>query len=158
MSSYITKHAKENGLRVVDATSDAEIYVLAADIKGATQKNSKCCAFARAAKRQDPKVKRAYFFRSVAWLEYDDKIVRYTLPVSVQKEIVSFDRSKMMDPGLYQINKPRKSTRMSAIKARSAKRPGRHKPGNGTIKRKYRHATTSIRTPGGSLSAEKNAQ
>lgn len=41
-------------------------------------KNSKCCAFARACKRQVTGIKGAYFFRSIAWLEFEDKIVRLT--------------------------------------------------------------------------------
>lgn len=145
MSTYLTKRAKELGLRKVDARAALKLEVMSNDVKASVQKNSKCCAFARAAKRM-PGVKAAYFFRSTAWLEYEDKLVRYTLPPSVQKEIVSFDRSKVMAAGVYQLSKPQKSTRMSEVQKRSAKRPGRHRPAGSKIVRKIRHATTSIRT------------
>ena len=83
MATYITKLAEEKGLKKVDARSDLVIELTQTDIKRALVKNSKCCAFARAAKRQY-ECRAAYFFRSTAWLEYDDKIVRYLLPTSMQ--------------------------------------------------------------------------
>ena len=145
MSTYLTKMAKELELKKTDARSSLSLEVMAKDVKASVQKNSKCCAFARAAKRM-PGVKAAYFFRSTAWLQYEDKLVRYMLPPSVQKEIVSFDRSKVMAPGVYQLAKPSKSTRMSEVNKRSAKRPDRHQPANTKITRKVRHRTTMIRT------------
>jgi len=145
MSTYITKRARELKLRKIDARTPLRIEVRANDVQKAKQKNSKCCAFAKAAQRL-PDVKAAYFFLSTAWLEYDDKLVRYSLPPSMQKEIVSFDRSKVMAPGVYQVVPPSKTARMSEIKKRSAKRPGRHQPGNGKIKRGIRNYTQLVRS------------
>jgi hypothetical protein len=103
MSTYITKRARDLGLKKSDAKKPLLLEVRKVDVTKAVQKNSKCCGFARACKRI-PHVRAAYFFRSTAWVEYDDgKIVRYILPPSVQKEIVSFDRSKIMAPGTYQL-------------------------------------------------------
>ena len=144
MSTYVTKMAKEKNLKVVDAAAPLELEVSGRDISLAEQKNSKCCAFARAAKRQH-ECKGAYFFRTAAWLEYAKKIVRYVLPPSMQKEIVSFDRAGVMTPGIYQMSKPSGSQRMHAVRKRSAKRPGRHQPGNGTIKRRVVHQTQLVR-------------
>ena len=128
MSTYITKRARELGLRKVDARSPLQLEVQPQDIAKADLKNPQSCAFARACKRSK-KAKAAHFFRTAAWLEYDNKLVRYMLPTSMQKEIVAFDRNRTMEPGLYQLSAPCKSTRMSEVKKRSAKRPGRHQPG-----------------------------
>lgn len=145
MSTFVTKRAKELGLVKVDSKQSIKLDVFDADIEQSLRKNSKCCAFARAAKRK-PGVRAAYFFRTTAWLEYDRKIVRFMLPPSVQKEIVSFDRSRVMAPGTYQLSAPSGSTGMPAVQARSDKRPGRHQPASGAISRKVVHRTKFVRT------------
>lgn len=50
-----------------------------------------------------------------------------------------------MAPGTYGLSKPFKSQRMTAVRARSAKRPGRHKPADGKIKRKVAMRVKNIR-------------
>jgi hypothetical protein len=99
-ATFVTKRAHERELEEVDAKKPLAVEVTARDIKLAKAKNSKECALARAVKRSMP-VKAAYFLRTTAWLEFEDKMVRYRLPPSVQKEIVSFDRNKMMSTGEY---------------------------------------------------------
>lgn len=153
MATYITKRAKELGIKQVDAERPMIIEVHPGDVSKSVQKDPKRCAFSRACRRADKRIKEAikeaFFFRTTAWLEYKDKMVRYILPPSMQKEIVSFDRHRTMDIGVYQLSKPQKSHTLSSVHSRSKKRPGRHPPGNGTIKRKvHRHFTTSIREAG----------
>ena len=145
MSTYLTRRAKDLGLKKEDAKSDLEIELKQGDIAKSKVGNSRECAFARACKRAKV-ADAAYFFRSTAWLEKGGKLTRYMLPPSMQKEIVSFDRARVMAPGVYKISKPCKSQKMGAIQKRSAKRPGRHQPGNTKIKRKIVHRTTLIRT------------
>lgn len=144
MSTMITKLAKELKLPKVDAKEPLKLEVKPIDIERADLKNPQACAFSRACKRTHP-VKKAFFFRSTAWLQYPDKLVRYLLPPSMQKEIVAFDRNRTMEPGLYQLTAPAKSQTMKAIHKRSKKRPGRHQPGNTKIKRKVVHKTQGIR-------------
>jgi hypothetical protein len=144
MSTYITRRAKELGLKKVDARKPLVLEVRQSDIAGASKKRPDSCAFARACKRAKA-AKAAYFFRTAAWLEHKDRLVRYVLPPSMQKEIVAFDRNKTMEPGLYQLAPPAKSERMSQIKKRSKKRPGRHQPAKTKIKRKFVHRTTDVR-------------
>lgn len=146
MSSYISSFIKKHGLRQYDARSPMHIRVLPQDIAQAKMKKASLCALARACKRIDTHIESAHFYKTVAWIEYaDKKIVRYLLPVSVQKEIVSFDRSGSMAPGLYQLSPPYRSAKMGAIKRRSLKRPGRHQPSNTNITRRVRHVTTMVR-------------
>lgn len=145
MSTYITKRAKELGLKKADARLPLLIEVRADDVALASKKSPQSCAFARACMRTQM-ADAAFFFRSTAWLEKDGVLTRYMLPVSMQKEIVAFDRNRTMEPGLYQLAAPAKSQRMSEVKKRSAKRPGRHQPGDTTIKRKFVHRTTNVRS------------
>lgn len=144
MSTFITKRAKELDLKKTDARKPLTIILTKPDISNAKQKNSKCCAFARAAKRQF-QVKNAYFFRSTAWLEYEDRLVRYALPQSVQKEIVSFDRTKVMAPGTYQLSKPSPHKQFGSTTARGKDNRRRHDKGQKGRGAKVRHMTQLVR-------------
>lgn len=151
MSIFINKYARENNIEILDASAPLTLEVKRGDITKALAKNSKCCAYARAAKRL-PDVERAYFFRSTAYLEYPDKMVRYRLPPSVQKEIVSFDRAKVMAPGRYQLSIARPSDEIGAVRKRSKKQQqkekaaGRSPRGTTSIKRGIMHRTQMVRT------------
>jgi hypothetical protein len=147
MSSYISMRAKERGIPMIDANKPIIVDVTPADCAKSTAKNSKECAFAHAVVRVYKKqgVIATYFFRTTAWLEYDDKLVRYSLPPSAQKEIVAFDRGGGFAPGKYQLSKVCKSNTHAEIQKRSKKRRGRHQPGNGKIKRRYVHRTEGVR-------------
>lgn len=101
--TYVQRICEAKGIKLIDASRPIVVGVAVDDILKSRLKNSKCCAFARAAKRE-PGVRAAYFFRSTAFLEFADRMERYSLPPSVQKEIVSFDRAGIMAPGQYQLN------------------------------------------------------
>jgi hypothetical protein len=144
MSTFITKLAKDLKIQKVDAKKPLAISVKPCDVKSSTTKSVGNCAFARAAKRSLG-CSAAYFFRSCAWLQFPNRLERYTLPVSAQKEIVAFDRAKAFEPGEYQLNAPAKSQTMAAAMKRSKKRPGRHQPADGKIKRRFVHRTENVR-------------
>jgi hypothetical protein len=145
MSTFLTKRAKELGLKKVDGKEPLTLKVSKLDVLRATRKNSKCCAFARACKRQVD-VTAAYFFRSTAWLEYPDKLVKYDLPPSVQKEIVSFDRAGIVASGTYHLRPPTPSTSLKAIakwnKSRGKRTSQPTRPG---AKKRPMHRTELIR-------------
>jgi len=144
--SWIKRYAERHHLIIEESTRPLILHVDKSDVKSGNKKEAQSCAFAVCAKREIPGVKKSFFFRSVAYLQFKDKIVRYTLPVSVMKEIVSFDRSGKIEPGTYQLSPPSpRSTRMAA-QARSRKRTGRHQPRGGEIKRKLVHSTTDVRS------------
>lgn len=150
MSTYITKRANDLGLKVVDATAPLMIEVRKSDVDKAVPKNSKVCAFARACERSQP-VEAAFFFKSTAWLEYKDKIVRYNLPPSVQKEIVTFDRSRNMEPGMYRLSAINpNATLVAKTKMREkAKAAGKDHLDHGKLAKKrkkaFQHRTTNVR-------------
>ena len=75
MATYITKRAKELGIKQVDAERPMIIEVHPGDVSKSVQKDPKRCAFSRACRRADKRIKEAFFFRTTAWLEYKDKMV-----------------------------------------------------------------------------------
>lgn len=101
--NYVYQRAEDLGIPIVDSTSPVVMAVTEHDVVNAKKANSKHCALSRAALRL-PNVVAAYFFRSAAFLEYRDRMVRFNLPASVQKEIVSFDRAQIFAPGVYQLS------------------------------------------------------
>lgn len=146
MATAMTKWAKERGLEIVDATQSLHIDLKPHDIKMGTRKKAKECAFACAAKRIDRTIKHAFFYRSTAWLEKDDgKLVRYMLPTSVQREIISFDRGGGMMPGEYLMKPPAKSQSLDAVKVYSAKTAA-HRGRKTKTKGIVRHYTGGIRS------------
>ena len=152
MSSFITRYATRNSLKMVDARVGLQVELRAEDIRKGRRKNPTCCAFSLACRREDPTIRAAYFFKTTAWLEYAGKngargrLVRYTLPVSVQKEIIVLDRSKKGDAGLYQLSRPARKLgeRKPAVKRRSGKRVAVYK---GQTVRAISHRTRMVRKP-----------
>ena len=149
MSVYIRKVAATMNLKRQDAKRPLDIHVTALDCKRAKKKDAHNCAFAIACKRQDKRVRAAYFFKSVAWLQYAGHVVRYLLPPSMQKEIVAFDRggAAMFAPGDYHLSPPCKTQRLGADKKGSAGR--RRERGRGRVrgakKLVRRHSTAMMR-------------
>src|SRR5262245_18633169 len=141
--SYVHERAKKLGLPIIEATEPVFIGVAADDIRKAKMKNSKCCAFSRAAQKE-PGVRAAYFFRSIAFIEYPDRIIRYALPASARTELLSFDRSGVMAPGEYRLAPPPKSPTIANVRAYTEKKrkkqrvkitakPSRRVPGGAPI-------------------------
>lgn len=116
MGTYVEKRAKRAGKPIVDATKPLPIWVDNGDIRAAKRKNPDECAFAQAAKRQVLGSVGATFFRTVGYIEYPRKVVRYKLPPSMEKEVVAFDRASAMAPGKYQLAPPGGTRRVGANK------------------------------------------
>jgi len=100
---YVYQRAEDLGLPIQDGKERVLVTVTATDVIRAKKADSKHCALSRASMRL-PGVNSAYFFRGTAFIEYLDRIVRFILPPSVQKEIVSFDRAQIFAPGVYQLS------------------------------------------------------
>ncbi len=130
MSSAITKLSKRLNLPCVDSDGDLEIKLTEADIKRGIAGSAEHCGFANACKRQFP-VHGAYFFKSVAYIQTNKEIIRFILPQAMAREIEYHDRVgtvMVMKPGAYKLLQPKGAQAMGAVRKRSAKRPGRHKP------------------------------
>lgn len=150
MSTYIVKRSVDLQKPIEDAKEPLVLEVKPIDVVRATDKNSKVCAYARACERQfkEKGVEAAFFFRTAAYLEYEDKLVRYFLPGSVQKEIVAFDRHKTMEPGTYQLTPPppTKTRKALAKRKREDKSPPVKDRPLTKIKRSVVHRTQGIRS------------
>lgn len=106
MAVFAKTYATKNGLKMEDAKHHLVVTVKKTDIELGKKKDPECCAIARAILAERPEAKRVFIFRSTAFIETAHRMVRYSLPVSVQKEVVSFDRFKTMEPGMYRLNAP----------------------------------------------------
>ena len=126
---------------VSDADSDMFVEVTAHDVKNSAKKDINGCAMAVAAKRQF-KATGMVVSPSVAYVVKHDKAVRFQLPTSVQKEVVSFDRGGGFDTGEYELHRPSKSARIGARQGRALSKSRVHD--NKGIRR-FQHFTKGIR-------------
>lgn len=126
---------------VVDAEEGIDIEVTKATTKLATVRNHKNCALAVQCKKTF-NLDGAIVSRTRAFLVKGKTAVRYRLPESVTREIVSFDRNGGFEPGVYGLRPPDEGNRLGA-------RPeNRRRPNTGKgPKRGKPHVTTNIRTP-----------
>lgn len=146
--TFVQRYAKENGLRTQDATKPCIITVNATDVRKAKMKNAKDCAFACAFKRAQG-AEAAFVFRSSCYVQKGDKLIRYRLPLSVQKEIVSFDRTGDMEPGNFHVTPHSPCARLDSLKKNTANRNGpngRHARGRASRRTaQLRHVTKNVR-------------
>ena len=133
---------------VVDATRNAEIEVTPQDDRVAKRKSHKTCAMAVACKRKFH-LDGVIISQNRAYLVKGDKARRFTLPPSVEKEVVSFDRGGGFEPGSYQLSKVPKGIRLD----RSVKTGTGHSGSHPTGVRRHRHMTGGVRLSLGSKQA-----
>lgn len=117
MSTYVKKRAAVLGIPIVDATEGMKFEVTGKQITSSKVRDNTACALVRACE-QLHNVQAAFFFRSVAYIEYKSKIVRYKLPEYVQREIAIFDRNGEMAPGEYVLNAVPKEERLDRKRIR----------------------------------------
>lgn len=99
---------------VVDAKDKLNIEVTAATARSAdVRKHNKCALAVQCAKTFH--LDGAIVSRSRAYLVRGDIAVRYNLPESVTREIVSFDRKAGFEPGLYALMPPTASNALGKI-------------------------------------------
>lgn len=143
--NYVTERAAKLKKRIVEAKHHKLLTLNQDDINKAKVKDSKNCAFACAVKRQVPGAEAAYFFKSTAYIEFYNKFEKFALPVSVQKEIVAFDRGAPASAGVYSLNVPKSAHYLKAYRARNKKRGKRTSRTNADGSRRLRHVTENVR-------------
>ena len=128
--------------KVTDADKPLHVTVTAGDNKSSQVRNHNACAMAVACKRQE-KCDGVIVAVGVAYTIKGQEAVRYVLPPSVSREVVSFDRKAGFVPGEYQLSVPAKR-----IGARTGKESESNsgRQNSGGIKRRFRHFTEGIRT------------
>lgn len=131
--------------QVADAKKALHVSVTRKDSNSSTVKNHKGCAMAVACKREH-KLDGVVISRKRAYTVVGNKAIRYELPESVSREVVSFDRNAGFAEGEYQLSVPHKPAKYAA-------RPGREtRERNGYVAR-FAHQTEGIRTALGSKNA-----
>ncbi len=142
MKRKITKSTTSHSLRrvqrlfpKVETVSDATtgrvtVRVQETDTKKAEAGAESRCALARAACRQ-LKLNGAIIGLSYSYLIQGTHATRYTTPVTVGREMVSFDRSQDFDEGTYHLAPVSKSNRLGVVRSyksgpRKSELPIRH--------------------------------
>jgi hypothetical protein len=118
----------------VDATTPAVIEVERRDVTAARRMEADGCAMAKAICRER-KADGAAVGLTFSYIIEGNKATRYETPASVAREITSFDRSEIFEPGTYQLVPVVPSHRMGRAKPESSgsntnrhgKRPAVHK-------------------------------
>lgn len=138
MSKFTREYARKAGLTVEDAKHHLAVSVNKTDVKRGDSKNPEGCALARAILAERPEAKRVFIFRTTAVVETARRLVRYSMPESVQREVEAFDRFGVMEPGVYKLNAPPPTRRKEAAKAYDAARPKKKPRPSGAPKKKMR--------------------
>lgn len=124
---------------VVDATKHARVDVNTDDCVKGTKKAPNKCAMARAFQRGN--YTGAIISKSISYLIKGTKAIRYATPISVAREIVSFDRHQDFAPGRYTLSPPQ--VPKSPEEKRAYRK--RAKPRNESSGYKQ-HVTTGVRS------------
>jgi hypothetical protein len=130
---------------VSDAKKTLHVSVTRRDSNSSAVKNHKGCAMAVACKREY-KLDGVVISRERAYLVKDNKAVRYALPESISREVVSFDRNAGFAEGEYQLSVPPKPS------CGPPKRVREDRAREGYVPR-FAHQTEGIRTALGSKNA-----
>lgn len=124
---YRLKKHFPNVTRVADASAALEVTVTKDDGSHGKKKQEDACAMANACVRQYG-CEGALIRPRVAYLISGDLAIRFSVPNSVAREIVSFDRHHDFRPGDYQLSAISKCNRLGReTPHRTDARPGRHK-------------------------------
>lgn len=92
---------KIKGKTVVDSTTPLALVINKTDVKAGKKKQPDACAAAVAAVRQCKGAISAHVHLSRVYVEFPDKVVRYSTPQALRTEIVSFDRGRRFEEGTY---------------------------------------------------------
>jgi hypothetical protein len=125
------------------AEKNLEIEVISADEKASKRKDHEKCAMAVACKRAY-KADGVVVARRVAYLIKGTLAVKFIVPESVAREIVSFDRGGEFSPGIYHLHAPPKSDTKKYRDEINKKRKDKHGH-TGTGPKNFPHKTLGIR-------------
>lgn len=124
---------------VSDATRGAEIEVTVPDSKNSISLDHARCALAVACKRSF-KADGVLVGTKTCYVIHGHNAVRYKLPESTSREIVSFDRKAGFYPGRYSLRAPGPQERFGSAQS------GRTHNYSGFKKPRFHHMTGGIRT------------
>jgi hypothetical protein len=140
MSLAIVRKFFPDVTSVTDADDNTILEVSRTDSTSGTTKSHNQCAFAKACQRKF-QARGVIVSLKSAYIIKKDMAIRYTVPESVSREIISFDRKGGFAEGEYQLNAPTSTNRLGA---RQERPEGVHIRKDAS-KRKFKHITTGIR-------------
>lgn len=127
--------------QIVDATESIQISVEKQDVTKGVKKSPGSCALARACVR-DLKVDGAYINIGFSYVVDGDTAVRFKTPVTVGREITSFDRHHDFATGKdYTLSKVSPASRLGLRK----RPPGKHGGHKTKVKKPMLHRTVRVR-------------
>ena len=141
MALGVIRKFAPNVTRVSDADEDLLINVTNGDYKTSTKKNHADCALAVATKRQEHAAK-VIVSSSTAYVIKGNDAIRYKVPESASREVVSFDRGAEFCAGDYKLKMPPKSMRLGQQREN---RNGSQGPHTGGAAKRFIHKTAEIR-------------
>lgn len=124
---------------IKDATQAIRLEITPKDCRTSGRKKHQHCAVAEACKRSMG-ADGVVVSKTRAFIVKGKTAKRYTIPTSVQKEIVAFDRGARFEPGMYSLSAPTKSERLGNYGH------SEHRVLNRTNKKRFHHHTEGIRT------------
>jgi len=143
-----------NVTQVRDAKQRIEIEVTPNHARNPNIKQHGHCVMAEACKER-MKADHVIVSRHTAYVVKGDKAVRYAVPESVTREVVSFDRHAGFQPGHYHlapVSPSRTPARMKAWRKEYDRRRARgminhgKEPGDAERVKRFHHQTANIRT------------
>lgn len=128
---------------VSDAEGPIRVSVTRKDQAGSNPLQPDSCAMARACKRELD-VDGAIIGVGTSYIVQGTNVVRFCTPVSLAREITTFDRHGEFAAGEYSLSRMNPSRKIGYTRTRTPKPP------NGTSRtRRFVHATTGVRRFGG---------
>lgn len=138
-----------NVVKVKDATKPLEVTVAKTDVDNSKVRNHKDCVFAHACKRMED-IDGAIIAIKSAYIIKGDTAIRYSIPDSLAREIVAFDRDGKFETGDYYVREPSPTLKLGQHKLYKPKKRTGYKSGphtnSGTGQKTKWHATKSIRS------------
>lgn len=128
------------GLPLVDAAEDVSIVINKRDVSESKKKDPGNCAAALAGRRELNTDVRVYMTRVYVKDKAKKQWVRFITPMSIQKEIVSFDRGSNFEPGEYQFKAPSPSASLGYVYKGTGSGPK-----TGAPKKRPVHTTANVR-------------
>jgi hypothetical protein len=130
------KPSMYKGLPLVDANDDLEVEITKADVLAAKRKAPNSCAAAKALSRSLHTEAEVHISRT--YLRKGNKWIKFITPSSIAREITSFDRSSIFEPGDYTLKAPSVRMRLGTYR-------GNYNSKKNTGKKRKHHITINIR-------------
>jgi len=127
------------GLPLVDASKDLEICVTKNDVSTARKNDPSKCAAANAIRREMKTEVEVHISRTYVKDNKKKVWVRFLTPNSVGREITSFDRAAIFEPGTYNLKAPSPGQRLGIHRGKSTN------TGKGLKRSVKQHITANIR-------------